>query len=443
MRMDRASRRTGVREDGPTVPGTAFPQTHRASNMFYGWKISLLSLGGNFMLLGGANYAMNAYMEPLCEVNGWSRGSINIALGLAMLAGQIAMPLAAAVAAKTSLRLLMTLGALAGGAATCFLGICHDIWLFTLLYVAVCVSAQACGGVVANALVCNWFFRYRGRAFGIVNSGTSLAGAVIPLISLPLIHNFGLTVGFAALGGTTLLLALACLLLVRDTPESMGLHADGSRNAPHAVHVPTKGVFSRVMHDPHSYAIGIAFGIALMCGSGIMSQLKPRFADIGITPYPAMLLACLAALCSGIVKYVWGWLSDRYTAITTTRLLMLMCLLSLATSFLPPNLPNMLLFSISFGCSIGGVWTLLPAMTTYYFGVDNFLPSYKFISIFIIIRCLGFPVMGLSHDLFGSYEAAYAVFTVCMAVSLGLTFLVSDRNIWEHSDKIEPTQDGK
>ena len=33
--------------------------------MFYGWKISLLSMGGNFMLQGSVLYCMNAFMEPL------------------------------------------------------------------------------------------------------------------------------------------------------------------------------------------------------------------------------------------------------------------------------------------------------------------------------------------------------------------------------------------
>ncbi|GHU97981.1 hypothetical protein AGMMS50248_03760 [Deltaproteobacteria bacterium] len=38
------------------------------------------------------------------------------------------------------------------------------------------------------------------------------------------------------------------------------------------------------MHDPQAYALGIAFGLALMCGSGVMSQLKPCFADAGLSP---------------------------------------------------------------------------------------------------------------------------------------------------------------
>ncbi|MCD7983375.1 MAG: hypothetical protein LUG19_03860 [Desulfovibrio sp.] len=78
--------------------------------MFYGWKISLLALGGNFMLQGSVLYCMNAFMEPLCAAHGWSRAGINISMGIASLMGQFAMPLAAAVSARCSLRRLTALG---------------------------------------------------------------------------------------------------------------------------------------------------------------------------------------------------------------------------------------------------------------------------------------------------------------------------------------------
>jgi hypothetical protein len=86
--------------------------------MFYGWKVGLVSLVGNFMLQGCVTYIMNAFMEPLCEANGWSRGQINLGMGLAALVGQIAMPVVAGLSTRFSLRVLMILGALTGGTAT-------------------------------------------------------------------------------------------------------------------------------------------------------------------------------------------------------------------------------------------------------------------------------------------------------------------------------------
>ena len=160
--------------------------------MFYGWKVGLVSLGGNFMLQGCVTYIMNAFMEPLCEANGWSRGQINLGMGLAALVGQIAMPVVAGLSTRFSLRVLMILGALTGGTATFFLGFSDNVRIFAALFTVSCVATHACGGVVGNALGSNWFCRYRGRAFGLVSAGTSFSGAVLALLALPLIDAFGI-----------------------------------------------------------------------------------------------------------------------------------------------------------------------------------------------------------------------------------------------------------
>jgi sugar phosphate permease len=399
--------------------------------MFHGWKICALTLSGNLMLQGSVTYVMNVFMEPLCDTMGWSRGAVNAGMGIATFVGQLAMPLMIGLSSRFALRHMMAAGALGGGGAMFFLGFSDNIWLFTLLYTLSCVATQACGGAVGNALVSNWFNRYRGRAFGLVNAGTSLSGAVLPLLALPLIHASGVKTAYMALGAVTMLLAPACLLLVRDKPEDLGLHADGSAALrPHA-HVPTASAFSKVMRNPGAYALGIAFGLALMCGSGVMSQLKPRFADVGLAPWPAVTLACVAALCSAASKYFWGWCCDRFTPVTATHLVMLLCAMSLCIGFLPPTLPGIIVFCIAFGSCIGGLWAVLPAVVSYYFGNDNFMSAYKFISIFILLRCLGFPVMGLSHDLTGSYAAADCVFLFLLLVALLLTLLVTNKNALE------------
>lgn len=391
-------------------------------------------MGGNFMLQGSALYCMNAFMEPLCDLHGWTRAGLNLSLGIAALMGQIAMPLAAAVSARCSLRRLMVLGALAGGLATALMGATGDIRLFTLLFIIAWVSTQICGGVVGNALVSNWFRRYRGRAFGLANAGTSLSGVVLPFLSLVMINHFDVGTAYLVLGLLTCCLAPVSWLLVRDRPQDMHLQPDGRRHAPHIFKTPPVDTsFSGMLHAPKAWFLGLAFGMALMAGSAVMSQMKPRFADLGLEAYPAMLLACLAALFAALAKYAWGWVCDRFTPLAAARIVMLCSSASLATCLLPPSIWSMALFSVSFGGCIGGLWTILPAVVSYYFGSGNFLPTYKFISIFIVLRCAGFPVMGLSYDLTGSYAASDLVFGLSLLASLGLTLLLREKEAVESS----------
>ena len=61
--------------------------------MFYGWKMSWTGFWGNLLLQGGGIFIMNALMEPLSLLHGWSRGTIGIIMAFSSLAGTHSMPL--------------------------------------------------------------------------------------------------------------------------------------------------------------------------------------------------------------------------------------------------------------------------------------------------------------------------------------------------------------
>ena len=395
-------------------------------SVFYGWKLSLLSMYGNFMLQGTALYCMNAFMEPLCIQNGWSRMGINFSLGLAALMGQLAMPVAAAMAARFSLRMLMAAGAVAGAISTCAMGLAGNIYIFTFFFIIVWIATQFCGGVVANALMTNWFQHYRGVAFGLANSGISLSGLVLPVACLAIINHFGLFSAFCGLAVLTAIIAPLSLLLIRRKPQMLGLHPDGRRHEPRSAKSPVPSLaFRQLIRSPAIWYIGLSFGIALMSASGIVSQLKPRFSDLGINEWTAMVLAAFSAGVATLAKFIWGWLCDRLTSITAARSLMLSCCLSMLLLWLPPSTWTLGAFGICFSATVGGLWVVLPALTASYFGSANFLPAYKIITIFVLVRSLGFPIMGISHELAGSYVLADFIFAGALAAAFIMTLCIN------------------
>ena len=66
-----------------------------------------------FLLQGAAIYGMNAFMEPLCEINGWTRAALNVSLGIAAFLARHQCPLLPQSPRVFSLRALMALGAMA------------------------------------------------------------------------------------------------------------------------------------------------------------------------------------------------------------------------------------------------------------------------------------------------------------------------------------------
>lgn len=389
--------------------------------MFHGWKLSLLGSGGNFLLQGGIIYMMNAFIEPLTATLGWSRGDIGAVMSVAALLGALSVPVLSSLSLRMSLRLLMTLGALVGGLSIISLGHIHTLPLFTVAFSLAWISGQAFGGAVANILISNWFKRYQGRAFGLCNIGTSLSGAIMPFVLMLLIEYFDVRTAWTIYGCAVLCAAPICWLLIRDTPAMLGLHVDNS--AGEQLEASAKVVISlaKILRIPAVYQIGFSFGSALMVGSAVMSQLKPRLVDAGLGSYPAMAFMCATALCAGLAKYLWGWLCDRYNPVVVARLLMLSNALALTLAFLPQNVFTVAFFVVAFGICVGGVWVTLPAVVAFHFGRSHFVSVYRVVGTFILLKSVGYLILGYSHSLTGSYDTAFAIFVVVLIICFVLT----------------------
>lgn len=365
---------------------------------------------GNFMMQGGALYVMNAFMEPMCELNGWTRAGISTVLGGAALINVLSMPIFATLCLRMSPRLLMTAGGFLGGIMFMLLGQTTSLWTFGLAFGLLWVAAQACGGVVANILMNQWFVRHRGSALGVVNVGISLSGAILPLISLLLIDYFSVSMAYNIIGILCMLLGPLSWWFVRDSPQSLNLNPDGEAQATAEASAPQETLpWSTLFRMPNAYYVGLAMGIGIMTSAGIMSQLKPRFVDLGFDSYVAMGLMCTTALFAALGKYVWGMWCDVIKPLRCARLLMLANMAGLMLAFLPVNVWTVLAFCFVAGFGLGGFFTMLPALVAQVFGRKRFATVYRFVVFFVAVKSLGYPLLGFSHSLTGRYDAAYAI----------------------------------
>lgn len=247
--------------------------------VFYGWKLATIGSCGNLLLQGSVFYTMNAFIEPLVELHGWSRAGIGLSMTFASAMMTLSMPIGIMLTNKISIRLLMTLGAFIGGLSYVGLGYVDDIRLFAALFAIVWVCGQICGGVVATMLMNRWFAAYRGRAFGLVNMGTSLSGAFLPFVALVLVDTLGVSWAFSILGGLAFLLFPLCWRIIRNTPEDIGLAVDGvAANAFAAAREEEKVIpmnWRELVASRQMWIIGVSFGIGLMAVGACSASSSP------------------------------------------------------------------------------------------------------------------------------------------------------------------------
>ena len=88
------------------------------------------------------------------------------------------------------------------------------------------------GGVAVSSLLTMWFIGRRAQAIALSSTGVSMGGAVLVPLETSLIAHGGLRRGAPILGILVAVVALPVLwAVIADTPESMGLHPDGTDEA--------------------------------------------------------------------------------------------------------------------------------------------------------------------------------------------------------------------
>ncbi len=391
----------------------------------------------NFMSVGTGFYVFNAFMQPLGSAYGWTRTDISLALSAGSLVGIFGQLIYGTLLVHVSTRVLMPCGALLAGLAFIQLGRVEELWLFYFYYLLLLLGNGAYGGIVANTAVNNWFVLKRGKAIGLATAGISLSGAILPFVALLLIENNGISEAFFWIGLGIIMVAPLAGAIMRDRPEQCGLHPDGAAAesvshekvplpfAPSSVNgAILTDVFATkpfeesiwtpatVWKLPTFWKVGLAYAMVMVGVVGVLSQLKPRFTDIGFDDHAAMAMLTISALLGALGKYFWGMLCDRYDPRRVAAVLMVLGSVSLVFSFFEQSVPLLVIFVVVFGFSMGGVLSTFPIIIASLFGRNSFASVARVLALFFVLQMLGYPIASGSFDLTGSYNAAYTLFIV-------------------------------
>ncbi len=400
------------------------------NKIYYGWYIVGIAFWANFMSVGTGFYALNAFMEPLCRLKGWTRTDINLALVIGTIFGFAGQFVYGTIVLRCGVRRLMVFGSLVGGIVFIFIPRVEALWQFYLFYTLLFIGNGAYGGIVAATAVNNWFIQKRGRALGISTSGISFSGAVLPMAAMYIIMKTDITDAALFLGLSVMLVAPLAWIFVKNWPDDLGLQPDGLCNQPQDMEPPkentsitlnkttAKSTFrspwtlSRLIRTSSFWKMGFSFGLLMIGTVGVMSQLKPRFTDIGFSDLHAMGMMSATALVGGLGKYFWGAFCDRFEPTRVAAILSLANAGGLSLALYHNSMIAMVLFIIVFGFTMGGILSTYPVMVAHLFGRESFPAVLRYASIFLISQLLGYIIAGQSFDRMGSYDPAYMIFII-------------------------------
>ena len=206
-----------------------------------------------------------------------TRAATSLPFSLAKLESALIGPIAGYLIDRFDIRMMMVLGTTMAGLGFVLLAFTHSYVTFLLVFTCLLASGFQVGFNHASmAAVNHWFLTKRGLAMSILQTGQAIGGVVLfPLVALAVL-NLGWRTA-ALLSGGAIFLTLPLVLLVRRSPESMGLLPDGEIAPPPSA----AGVAARHRRPPRAL-VELTTKEALKSSDFLVDSRLPQLAEYSL-----------------------------------------------------------------------------------------------------------------------------------------------------------------
>jgi len=391
---------------------------------FLGWRVVAGAFTSQLFSAGLCFSAFGAFIVPLAESFGTTRGAISGGLGIGMVWMALLGPPVGRVADRGPVRALVVSGLLLMGAGLHLASVAAELWQAAFAFcLLVCTGAAMTGPIPTISLVGKWFVRRRGMALGITVAGATVASMAGPAVGAYLTELQGWRAALRSMGSFGPLIGVPLLWwLVVRRPEDVGQRPDGDP-APQVVD-PTSGAPEDIratgefLRDSNVWLAG--FGFAFLFASPVVMSIHviPFAGDLGIDAVRASGFFAAMAPCSLLGKLVFGAVVDRVNARHALYAAMIVLALSWWLLLSSPGYNRLLLTGAVFGLGVGAVGPLQGIVIASCFGRDSVG------RVMGIGGLLGLPIVagapplvGFLFDVQGSYRMGFTLQLATLVIS--------------------------
>jgi sugar phosphate permease len=418
------------------------PEKIVSRRFHYAWVVAGITFVA-LLAAAGVRTAPGVFITLMEQEFGWSRASISFAVAVSLIAFGLGGPFGGSLVDRFGPRWVM-----AGGLALIAAGLLPMLWMTSLwelnLYWGIVAGVGT--GMVATVLGATvaqrWFKAHRGLMVGLFSAAAS-AGQLIFLPSLMQITTAsGWRTGIWLMAVVLLALVVPAALLMRDSPEKLGLRPFGDEALPEAPR-PTGSPAAAAL-PVEAPAIGLAqaartrdfwllAGSFFICGytsNGLVgTHLIPHALECGFTTDVAASAFAVMGAMNVIGTLASGWLSDRFD-----NRLLLACYYgfrAIAIATLPFITENIGLFAFAVLYGLDWIATVPPTvnLTARRFGRASLGQIFGWIfCAHMIGAAVAAYAGGALHDVFGNYTLTFLSAAVLGFIAVGLSLGVQVRS---------------
>jgi MFS family permease len=403
---------------------------NKRRRIFYGWWVVVgLFIIGMFGPLG--RYSMTAFFPFISDELGWPRSTIGLAQSLTLWVYSFFVLLSGSMVDRIGSRKTFLVGGTTTLAGWILLSTIKAPWQLFLYYGGVmALAVSMTHAVPVQSTNRKWFRKKAGLVTGITTAAFALSNSIL----MPVITGMADSQGWRStsivgglVAGTVII--LVALFLIRDTPESMGLHPDGENAGTSSEGSAIKEVswtVKQAIGTSQLWLLFITYSVFSLSVNGVLSSLVMWGVDMGSAKATSGIFMTALTIPSIISKIGGGWLGDKYGKKLFILIGQICGVLVMLYGWQGVNTQqSLIVFAILQGIAYGMAMPLFSP----YLG-DIFGRAYVG-SLFGIVT-LGSgsiggcgPLMwGMVYDTFGSYNVACLISAVCYAIAAITIFLV-------------------
>jgi MFS family permease len=406
---------------------------------FYGWKLVAVLSSLDFLNLGLPVYGgtvINSYM--LREIP-MSRSTLGFGFTLLNLFVGLPATLVAISILKLGIRATYLIGSALICLGSLFLAFfATKPWHFLLGFGAINGIGVCFGDIVpGTTAVARWFKRYRGRATGLVLSGSGISGFLAAPFMDRLIRVGGgnWRLGWEIIAAIAVVGGILAAVFIKERPEDLGQVADGkpeeeipSQPAQSQANRESHELITRYVWTPSEAYRTRAYWLIVI--GGLAAQFPFFFftahwilhlQGAGISSSDAAFAMGLFTISCIAGRLIGGWLMDTMTA-RYAFMIGLCCYVVGSIAALRVGANSLMIAdaaAVLYGLAIGWTFICMTTCVAHFYGPAAFP---KLAGMMVLLTSCGASPAGLIggriFDIYGSYARAFELNVLIAAVGI-------------------------
>ncbi len=385
----------------------------------------LIPLGMLLLLCLGTVYSWSIFRKPLETLLEISATESLLPYTVVLLFYSALMPITGFYLERIGIRRIVLMAGVIVGIGYSLASFSQTITTLILSYGVIVGTGVGMAYGVPMVVAARWFPDRKGLAVGLTIVGFGLSPVVTAPLAKTLMDAYGVQQTLLILGIVFAAVILALSAVMTIPPQ--GWLPQGWVAQPSTLELESRSR-SGLLRTRSFYGLWICYMIGTLIGLSAIGISSPVAEEmIQLDPGLAASSVSLFALCNGLSRPLFGWLTDRFqprNVAVASYLLILLATFLMLNNQSGRVLPYLVAFCLFWFC-LGGWLALAPTATLALFNPENYARNYGLVfTAYGVGAVLGTLTAGRIRDVMGSYLYAFYPMAFLAVIGMGVAILL-------------------